>query len=64
MRVFNAMLPCFWLASQLPCCPIFLQANWLRSQGVGKGDTVSIYMPMICELPIAMVRGDLILHAI
>ncbi|GAB4816679.1 hypothetical protein N2152v2_003725 [Parachlorella kessleri] len=30
-------------------------ANWLRSQGVAKGDTVSIYMPMICELPIAML---------
>ena len=35
---------------------LWLQANWLRSQGVGKGDCVSIYMPMICELPIAMVR--------
>ncbi len=32
-----------------------LQTNWLKAQGVGKGDFVSIYMPMICELPIAMV---------
>ena len=28
-----------------------LQANWLKSVGVGKGDAVAIYMPMICELP-------------
>lgn len=30
-------------------------ANWLRSVGVKKGDSVAIYMPMICELPIAML---------
>ena len=30
-------------------------ANWLRSVGVGKGDTVALYMPRICELPIAML---------
>ncbi len=36
--------------------PSPLQANWLRAQGVKKGDCVAIYMPMICELPIAMVR--------
>lgn len=30
-------------------------ANWLRSVGVGKGDTVALYMPMVCELPIAML---------
>ncbi|EFN51239.1 hypothetical protein CHLNCDRAFT_56405 [Chlorella variabilis] len=30
-------------------------ANWLRGQGVRKGDFVCIYMPMICELPIAML---------
>ncbi|KIZ06574.1 acetyl-CoA synthetase [Monoraphidium neglectum] len=30
-------------------------ANYLRSIGVGKGDAVSIYMPMVCELPIAML---------
>ncbi|GBF92828.1 hypothetical protein Rsub_05447 [Raphidocelis subcapitata] len=30
-------------------------ANYLRSLGVGKGDAVSIYMPMVCELPIAML---------
>jgi acyl-coenzyme A synthetase/AMP-(fatty) acid ligase len=32
-----------------------VQANWLRSKGVGKGDSVAIYMPMLCELPIAML---------
>ena len=31
------------------------QANWLRSVGVKKGDAVSIYMPMVAELPIAML---------
>jgi acyl-coenzyme A synthetase/AMP-(fatty) acid ligase len=31
-------------------------ANYLRSIGVGKGDDVSIYMPMVPELPAAMVR--------
>ncbi|WIA34698.1 hypothetical protein OEZ86_013011 [Tetradesmus obliquus] len=30
-------------------------ANWLRGQGVRKGDVVTIYLPMICELPIAML---------
>lgn len=30
-------------------------ANALRSLGVGKGDRVSIYLPMILELPIAML---------
>jgi acetyl-CoA synthetase len=30
-------------------------ANWLRGQGVRKGDAVVIYLPMICELPIAML---------
>eukprot|EP00887_Chlorella_sp_A99_P001112 scaffold14.g1112.t1 len=30
-------------------------SNWLKSQGVGKGDYVAIYMPMVCELPIAML---------
>lgn len=30
-------------------------SNWLRSVGVGKGDTVALYMPMVCELPIAML---------
>ncbi|WP_273846975.1 acetate--CoA ligase [Rubrobacter calidifluminis] len=30
-------------------------ANVLRSLGVGKGDTVAIYMPMIPELPVAML---------
>ncbi|GAX78749.1 hypothetical protein CEUSTIGMA_g6186.t1 [Chlamydomonas eustigma] len=30
-------------------------ANWLKAKGVKKGDTVAIYMPMILELPIAML---------
>ena len=30
-------------------------ANYLRSQGVRKGDAVAIYMPMLAELPIAML---------
>ncbi len=30
-------------------------ANALKSLGIGKGDTVSIYLPMILELPIAML---------
>lgn len=31
------------------------QANWLKAQGVRKGDAVGVYLPMICELPIAML---------
>lgn len=30
-------------------------ANWLRAQGVQSGDAVAIYMPMVFELPIAML---------
>ncbi len=30
-------------------------ANVLKAQGLGKGDRVAIYMPMILELPIAML---------
>ena len=30
-------------------------ANVLKSHGVGKGDRVAIYMPMVLELPIAML---------
>lgn len=30
-------------------------ANWLKSVGVRKGDTVSLYLPMVCELPISML---------
>ncbi|DBB10482.1 TPA: hypothetical protein ACH3X3_002023 [Trebouxia sp. C0006] len=29
--------------------------NWLRSAGIKKGDAVAIYMPLVCELPIAML---------
>ena len=32
-----------------------MQANWLRQNGVKKGDAVAIYAPMLCELPIAML---------
>ena len=28
----------------------------MKAQGVKKGDAVAIYMPMLCELPISMVR--------
>lgn len=31
------------------------QANYLRGVGVGKGDAVCIYLPMIAELPVAML---------
>ncbi len=34
---------------------VWLQANWLRSVGVKTGDAVCIYMPMLPELPIAML---------
>lgn len=30
-------------------------ANWLREQGVQAGDAVAIYMPMVPQLPIAML---------
>jgi hypothetical protein len=30
-------------------------ANFLKSEGVKAGDTVSIYLPMITELPAAML---------
>ena len=45
----------------LPRCSCCAQANWLKAQGVGKGDTVSIYMPMVCQLPIARVSE--LMHA-
>ena len=32
-------------------CARGLQANWLKSVGVRKGDAVAIYLPLICELP-------------
>lgn len=41
--------------SVLSHCLCSHQANYLRSVGVKKGDAVSIYMPMVCELPIAML---------
>ena len=40
---------------RIPRC-VALQANWLKAQGIKKGDAVAIYMPMLCELPISMVR--------
>ncbi|KAF5828700.1 acetyl-CoA synthetase [Dunaliella salina] len=30
-------------------------ANWLKAQGVNPGDCVAIYMPMVMQLPIAML---------
>lgn len=36
-------------------CEVNKFANALREMGVKKGDTVSIYLPMILELPIAML---------
>ncbi len=35
--------------------PLLQLANYLRDQGVKKGDAVAIYMPMLLELPIAML---------
>ena len=32
-----------------------MQANWLKSVGVKKGDAVALYMPAIEALPIAML---------
>ena len=32
-----------------------MQANWLKQEGIRKGDCVAIYMPLVCELPIAML---------
>lgn len=34
---------------------LFMQGNYLRCVGVKKGDAVAIYMPLVCELPIAML---------
>ena len=31
-----------------------VQANWLKTVGIGKGDAVAIYMGMTCELPSAL----------
>lgn len=47
----------WWFAKRLTAvvAVLNLQANYLRSVGVKKGDAVSIYMPMVCELPIAML---------
>ena len=47
-----------WQAPSSSCPPYvdaYVQGNWLRSVGVKKGDAVAIYMPMVCELPIAML---------
>ncbi len=37
-------------------------ANYLKSIGIKKGDDVTIYMPMVVELPAAMVKA-LLQHA-
>ena len=45
-----------WLSSpHLNWMDILQLANYLRDQGVKKGDAVAIYMPMLAELPIAML---------
>ena len=52
----------FCIVLRLTVCPILpltaatgVQGNWLRSVGIKKGDAVAIYMPLVCELPIAML---------
>lgn len=42
------------------CCKLYILllpqlANYLKDVGVRKGDTVVIYLPMLMELPIAML---------
>jgi len=34
---------------------LFQLANYLKDNGVKKGDAVIIYLPMLMELPIAML---------
>lgn len=34
-------------------------SNWLRSVGVKKGDSVAIYMPMVCEVSPQQPSGTL-----
>ena len=34
---------------------VFQLANYLKDKGVKKGDAVAIYLPMLLELPIAML---------
>lgn len=35
------------------CMLLIMQGNWLKAQGIKKGDAVAIYMPMTCERPIS-----------
>lgn len=53
-HVFASPLPSL-LALSLALCHCCVQANWLRAAGVKKGDAVAIYMPMLLELPLAML---------
>jgi hypothetical protein len=39
------------------CGQVSQLANYLKSVGVGRGSDVTIYMPMIPELPAAMARA-------
>lgn len=48
----RALHPTHTRTLPLPPCP---QANWLRAAGVKKGDAVAVYMPMLLELPLAML---------
>lgn len=50
---FRITLPYWRVAS---CCgPVCQTASFLREAGVRKGDAVCVYMPMVPELPIAML---------
>lgn len=53
LRLLQQRLVC--LSAPLPRRPLPPQANWLKAQGVSKGDCVAIYMPMVMQLPIAML---------
>ena len=46
---------CVLIAMETPFMQVSQLANYLKSIGVGRGSDVTIYMPMIPELPAAMV---------
>jgi len=53
-QAMETKLPCTGKAELLKMvCRI---ANYMKSIGIKKGDDVTIYMPMVVELPAAMVR--------
>lgn len=55
LRLPPSHLPPSHRLSPFPLSPHSPQANWLRAQGVRKGDAVTVYLPQTCELPIAML---------